>query len=199
MNRSVQLAVILGLSLVSSALYASPPYSGCDDCAQPPHLVSGFKAEAAAKAYAEGTVPSPDQLCGSWINVGEADLASGKFGLKNSYDPDGLKNSDGSPAFSLSFAMRPDFFGNQAIVVSISGLGEKTANEGPNSVTLTNTDACFAQKGSLVEYYNYECRLLVHNRTRMICAIRVMGVHYPDPENAAWSNHIAGYDAYVKQ
>ncbi len=193
---------------------------GCNGAPVAANSSDGFSLGLAKMLFHSGVEPTVMQLAGQWKLVGEAIVPGEPDSTgSNAYNPNGLKNSDGSPMGSLSIQSgretgQSNFSGRPyttAPSVTILGLGDKTADQGPNVLTLNNDarEACFAQyaynsndDSLMSSHYNYECRLLDTDLQKMVCAMSL----YADPSDGkinpadqAWSGRVLSYSAYVKE
>ncbi len=193
---------------------------GCNGAPVAANSSDGFSLSLAKMLFHSGVEPTVTQVAGQWKLVGEANVPGEPDStLSNAYDPNGLKNSDGSPSLSLSIQLgretgQTNFSGRPYTTASVTilNMGRKTSDQGPNVLTLNNDarEACFAQYSyignSLADsHFNYECRLLDTDSQKMVCALSfyfdpsddVMGKI--DPADQAWSGRVWFYQAYVKE
>ncbi len=193
---------------------------GCNGAPVAANSSDGFSLGLAKMLFHSGVEPTVTQLAGQWKLVGEALVPDEPdTTVSNAYSPNGLKNSDGSAKGELSIQSgretgQTNFSGRPyttAPSVTILGLGNKTADQGPNVLTLNNDarEACFAQyaynsnDSSLTNsHFNYECRLLDTDSQKMVCAVSL----YADPSDGklnpadkAWSGRVWLYCAYIKE
>lgn len=151
----------------------------CDDCPVKPIPV-GPTFEQLDLIFTNGTEPKPEDLTGSWINVLKKTnkQAPSQYTIEDNYNIAGILNADGSMTRHLTFSTSSDPF-TEALSdsVTLQGLGDNAANQGPNQVSFHEQKACFAQYayneiGILDEsaYFTWECRFTNPKKKSLLCA-----------------------------
>lgn len=194
LNLALLTALLVSFSFVTSAFAKIPslmPSSDSptvvsepllcegDSCSLPPQPVTGgFSYGKAAQLFHKGRPPTANALQGNWINVGfsvspEALAVFQGTGDAKSvgYNPNGLTNSDGSLARLLTFSAVQSEFEN-GLSILIQNLGRQNNNQGPYTMLLKTTGACFSSyaytnTAALSQnYYEFECR---QSKSHLIC------------------------------
>ena len=150
------------------------------DTSNPP---SPFRYSDLRSIYDSGIGTSDATLTGKWKLVAQATTAiCADMGL-DSYDPNGIKNSDGTIA-TLTFqtVMKPLPPGSGESVtpmfaVVLNNMGGAGADQGPYAVSPNEPQ--FAQwvygYGKLLDvaYFSYSCRLSAKDRNTLICGLKL--------------------------
>ena len=211
--------LIAALCLPTLAHAARACNDGCDGAPVAVNPSAEFSLNLAEALFHEGVQPQLRQLVGNWKFVGIVNVPGNptESYSPNEYNQKGIKNSDGSPEFSLQIRSnigsgQTNFAGETVVIpsVEILGLGEKSANQGPNEVTLNNGShaACFAQyaydDAALTKsHYNYKCRLLRMDSNKMVCSLSFFLAPSDDGQVIsgvqAWSGQVWEYFAFVKE
>ena len=138
---------------------------------------------------------------GIWYQVGTVKLPGYPDTSKpDGYDLNGVKNPDGSASTSLLFSQRETFDGGVQLAVNLSGLGMSSNQQGPTDVRF-DSGVCFAQWAypATAGYYDYTCRQMAGNPSRMICAMTVH-LSNPDPNSiwTAYNGRVVYYSAFSR-
>jgi len=156
--------------------------------------------------FAEAVAVTLSQILGYWMRVGAAKRSDYDAHLTEGYDPNGLKNTDGSLDSELFFSQfTAPFDGSVRDQVQVLQLGNKDTSQGPYEVVITSgvSGANFAEWGYDADggfsstHYDYDCRLMPQDSSKMICAITVRGaVYWPW---TTWNGAVVFYAAYARQ
>jgi hypothetical protein len=185
------------------------PCTGCDTrpVAANPNA-ERFTLESAAQIFASGVMPQLPELEGDWIHVGTVEVPNQPLSfLRNTFDLEGLRNPDGSlqglMKFTYSGTDRTDFAGHPipaSSSVSLFGLGREAQFREPVVVSNNSNSsaACFSQALNTGDsYLGYECRLLISDHRKMICALKWHDDSSKGAAQEKWHNRVVGYMAYV--
>ena len=174
-------------------------------CSESPKPISKFSYDAAEKAFAKARKPKLEELNGVYKAIGVTSIAMDFAGLTDEVNSSGLKNSDGSEKFLLTFSGSIDFFDSSKIAVTMSGLGARVYSQGPYEVSSGNDAACFASKTygtATTSYFNWECRVLGKDNVKMLCGLR-MELSNNDmpsyPAQVRYNHQIGTYFGYVRK
>ena len=162
----------------------------------------------ALEYWTNGDMPTEAQILGSWRNVGFNTNQDCAPRGNDSYDPTGIKNSDGSARATMDFKREDqgDDFGGvtgSALMIRLYGLGIKNMNQGPYLVEVDSNKTQFfryAYKGANLQYstrIEYSCRLLANNSSRMVCGM-TMRIPNPNESEKLCNNQMGVFSLYIK-